>query len=81
MDIRNLIEDAVSLAKVAGLVLPGVSGGAAIAEKVLDMVDGLKAAAPDDAAAADLEAAHVDLFKQVTDKGLMLSARLRGNAP
>jgi hypothetical protein len=78
MDFTKLAEQAISLAKIAGNVLPGLSGGAAIAEKILDVVDDLKQAAPDSGSAEDLEAAHKALYKEMTDKGHALSARLRG---
>lgn len=78
MNIRSLIDTAISLAHMAGEVLPPVEGGAVIAEKILGVVDGLKAHAPDPQSTADLEAAHTALLKRMSDKGHALSDRLRG---
>lgn len=78
MDLRSLIDKAIDLAKIGGIVLPPLKGGAVVAEKILDVLDGLKGQAPDDATAEQIEEAHEALYKRVTDAGHDLSKRLRG---
>lgn len=77
MDLKKLAEEAISLAKLAGNVLPGVSAGASVAEGILNIVDGLKPHV-DTGTAEDLEAAHKELYDAMVAKGHALSARLRG---
>lgn len=76
MDLKKLAEDAISVAKLAGNVLPGVGAGAQLAEGILNIVEGLKPHV-DPATGEDLEAAHKALYDAMTAKGHALSARLR----
>lgn len=77
MDLKSVAEEAISVAKLAGNVLPGLSAGAELAQGILNIVDGLKPHV--DAGTADeLEAAHQQLFDEMLAKGHALSARLRG---
>ena len=78
MNIRELIDKAIDLAKIGGEVLPPLKGGAAVAEGILDLLDNLKNVAPDPGSGQDLEAAHTALLKRISDKGHALSDRLRG---
>ena len=78
MDLKKLAEEAIALAKTAGTVLPVLGTGAAIAEKILGVVDSLKSEAPDDQTAQELEAAHQELYDAMIAKGHKLSDRLRG---
>jgi hypothetical protein len=78
VNIRSLIDGAIQLAHMGGEILPPLKGGAVIADQLVDLLDGLKAVAPNQDAKADLEAAHVALLKRVSDKGHATSARLRG---
>ncbi|WP_028970171.1 hypothetical protein [Sphingomonas sp. URHD0057] len=77
MDLKNLAEEAISLAKLAGNVLPGVGAGASVAEGILNIVEGLKPHV-DTGTAEDLEAAHKTLYDAMTTNGHALSDRLRG---
>lgn len=75
-DLRSLVNSAIELAKIGGMVLPGLSGGAAVAEKILDTLDSLKGVAPEQA--GEIKETHEQLYKRVTDAGHKLSDRLRG---
>jgi len=78
ISFRSLVDQAISLAHIAGEILPPVEGGAEVAEKIVAVIDSLKPHAPDAGSKADLEAAHQALLKRVSDKGHALSDRLRG---
>lgn len=78
MNIRDAIDKAIELAEAGAVVFPPLASGAALAEKVLDIVDGLKAEAPDGESEADLETAHKALYDSMVAKGHALSDRLRG---
>jgi hypothetical protein len=78
LNIRSLIDGAISLAHMGGELLPPLEGGAEVAEKLVDLVDSLKAHAPDDSSKAQLEQAHTALLKRMQDKGHALSSQLRG---
>jgi hypothetical protein len=77
-DIRDVIDKAVELAEAGASVFPMLGTGAALAEKVLDIVDSLKTEAPDNDSEVDLEDAHAQLYETMTSKGHALSDRLRG---
>lgn len=81
MDIRSLIAGAVSLARTASSVIPGmaeVQGAIAIGEKIADLVSDLTNHAPDTASKAELEAAHKQLVATVTAKANATADRLDG---
>lgn len=78
MNIQTAIQSAISLAKAGSIVFPPLAGGAALAEKALDILDGLKPHAPDPASGEDIEAAHKELYDAMIAKGHALSDRLRG---
>lgn len=77
MDLNTLAEEAISLAKLAGNVLPGVGAGASLAQGILNIVEGLKPHV-DVGTAEELEAAHKELYDAMIAKGHALSDRLRG---
>lgn len=77
MNIRTAIDAAIALAKAGAVVFPPLAGGAALAEKTLDILDDLKSAAPD-GTKEEIEAAHQELFNAMIAKGHALSDRLRG---
>jgi hypothetical protein len=77
--MRKLAEEAIALAKTASIVLPPLGTGAAIAEQVLNVVDGIRnEGGQDNETDAELEAAHKQLYDAMTAKGHALSDRLRG---
>lgn len=80
MDFRALASGAISLAKTAGLVLPGLAGGAAIAEKILGVVDNLADHTAADAQSQEelREAAH-ELRARTSTKAQSTADRLDGN--
>lgn len=79
MDMETLARQAIALAKTASVVLPPLGTGAALAEKVLDIVDGIRnEGGQSNETTADLEAAHEELYSAMTAKGHALSDRLRG---
>lgn len=77
MDLKKLAEEAISVAKLAGNVLPGVGAGAELAQGILNIVDGFKPHV-DAGTADDLEAVHKELYDAMIAKGHTLSDRLRG---
>lgn len=77
MDIRSAIDAAIELAKAGATVFPTLGNGAALAEKVLDILDDLKSEAPS-GTREEIEAAHQALYDEMIAKGHDLSARLRG---
>lgn len=78
MNLRSLIDQAINLAHSAGNVLPMVEGAGTVLQDIANVVEGLKAHAPDGQSADQLEAAHQALLKKALDSGHDLSARLRG---
>jgi hypothetical protein len=78
MNIRDAIDAAVQLAKAGAVVFPPLAGGAALAEKALDILDDLKGEAPDAGTKEEVEQAHQELYDAMTSKGHALSDRLRG---
>ena len=78
MNIEAAIEKAIELAKIGAVVYPPLANGAKLAESTLEVLNGLHTSAPDHESMDDLEEAHKALYKAMTDKGHMLSARLRG---
>jgi hypothetical protein len=78
MSFRDLADRAIELAEMGSVVFPPLGTGAALADKVLDLLDGLKDEAPDQESEEDLEAAHQALYDAMTAKGHKLSERLRG---
>ena len=79
MNIETAIEKAVELAKIGAVVFPPLGVGAELAEKVLDVVDSLKAHAPTDQSKDQLEQAHRELYDAMIAKGHALSDELRGS--
>jgi hypothetical protein len=79
MDMRKLAEEAIALAKTASVVLPPLGTGAALAEKVLDIVDSIREEGGQDRETEEeLEVAHQQLYQAMAAKGHALSERLRG---
>lgn len=76
MDFKEVAEQAIKLAKVAGTVLPGLSGGAAIAEKIIDIVDGLADKAPLTETQEELQAAARELRAVTSAKAQATANRL-----
>lgn len=81
MDIKNLIDQALELAKVAGAVIPGmqsVAAGVSIGEKVIAIIDDLTDDAPDTRTQDQLRAARKELRAKVSAKAQALADRLDG---
>lgn len=80
MNIRSLIDSAIQLAHVAAAVIPGAGlaeDGLKIGQKIIDVIDGLKAHA-DPTQQPALQEARATLAETVKAKAKATSARLRG---
>lgn len=80
-DLRSLIHAVGNLADMASAVIPGaglVSKGADIGEKIIGIIDDLKAEAPELSQQAELQARRNKLSTAVKAKAAATSDRLRG---
>ncbi len=77
MDISKLIDQAISLAKMAAPLVPALGAGAAIAEKIEGIIDDLGSDIPIDKQ-AEAQQARADLAAAVKAKVARTSARARG---
>lgn len=79
MDTKGLIDSVLGVAKKLGPMIPGLSNGIALGEKVIDIIDDLKSDAPDDRTAAQMDADRAALAEKVKAKAAATSNRLRGH--
>lgn len=75
--ISELIDRAIELAKAAAPLVPALGAGALIAEKVVDIIDGLGDEIPADKQ-TEAQAARALLADAVRAKAAATSDRLRG---
>ena len=78
MDIKSLISGVLSVAKMAGNVIPGLGAGAALGEKIIGIIDDLSDQAPDARTQQEMQVARKALSTAVEAKAKATSARLRG---
>jgi hypothetical protein len=78
-DISSLIDSVLGVAKKLSPLIPTLSNGVALGEKVIDLIDDLKSDAPDQRTAAQMDADREALSDRVKAKAAKTSDRLRGN--
>jgi hypothetical protein len=78
LDFRDVAAEAIKLAKTAGTVLPGLAAGAAIAEKIIGVVEALRDKATDATTQEELQAAADELRQKVSNKANATADRLDG---
>jgi hypothetical protein len=78
MNISNLIDQAIALAKAAAPMVPTLGAGAAIAEKIVGIIDDLTDDAPDTRTQQEMQEQRAILAEAVKAKARATSDRLRG---
>lgn len=76
-DIRALLDKALDMAKLASPLIPVLGTGAAIGEKIIDLIDSFGEDIPIDKQ-AEAQAARAELAAKVRAKAQDTSSRLRG---
>ncbi len=76
-NISDLLDEAIALAKMAAPLLPALGAGAAIGEKIIDLIDSFDDDIPVDQQ-AEAQAARAELADAVRAKAAATSARSRG---